>query len=366
MHLRRHFFQVAFRPPRRNRHAIIYYNRLSRTALTPICSLDKIQLHLLLKIRKSPLPIKGDMSYSETKMNMLFSIKKSLLLLKKKSSNIDYDSGMNSTSNSPISLKLPPSSVSLQENKGKNPLSMEPPISPLSLVNYQSRLFESYSLKNKISNIELLLSPPPLSTKIPLKIGSPDRSTRGLLNAVLGGSRIKSSEVVSKLMKEQRDRYLRLKDWTFKDWFNQPLYINLCDPSFRFFLCLTAGFTVWSAFVLSTVVVTPMGGLVDPLWLNENHVNFIRDSLNERLLYGDMGPGDGFVYPDNPDIKLQALRYRANSIIEENQRISGLDFDPLGINRTQTEGKMLLGFYIASLTLSLIAGGAFGYWVSDL
>jgi hypothetical protein len=64
------------------------------------------------------------------------------------------------------------------------------------------RLFENYSLINRINNLDLLLSHPLPSTKIPFKNRSPDRSTRGLLNAVLDGSRIKSRGGVSKFMKE--------------------------------------------------------------------------------------------------------------------------------------------------------------------
>jgi hypothetical protein len=280
---------------------------------------------------------------------MIYGLKKGIFVINSRN-NPDARSGMNRGIPVPQYIKIPASSGSLQRiSIGQNPLRMEPPISPLSMDKFQSRLFESNSLRNRLSNIEL--SPPPPRT--PFMALSPDRFSSGILNAVLDGSRIKSRGL-SPSIKALIDR--PFTDWAFKEWF---LPINLHNNLFRFVLCLSAGFTVWSVYVLNTVVVFPKGGFVDPLWLNEDVVNMVREYHFHNILYSNMVPGDTCVYPDQQDIRLQEFHNRVVSIVEENQRIFGLEFNPLDINRAKAVEKMLLGFFFVSLTLGFMACRAF-------
>jgi hypothetical protein len=85
--------------------------------------------------------------------------------------------------------------------------------------------------------------------------------------------------------------------------------------------------------VSNTAVASSLSGLIDPVW-----VDFIWETLFERVC-SNVVPGDACVCLDQ-------LHEKAAYVINQNAKFFELEYDPLGLNRTEIEGETLFVFVV--------------------
>jgi len=104
--------------------------------------------------------------------------------------------------------------------------------------------------------------------------------------------------------------------------------------------------------VSNTAVASSLSGLIDPVW-----VDFIWETLFERVC-SNVVPGDACVCLDQ-------LHEKAAYVINQNAKFFELEYDPLGLNRTEIEGETLFVFVVffvlIFLLLSLIIKKLFSF-----
>ena len=284
------------------------------------------------------------MSYSETKKIMIHLLKQSVMSIQRSSSvnilrNNEGSHERNRGSTRPQLLRLSASSgrsALLQRLKiGKNLHGTIPPIGAMSFENFQARVLVRDSLhRNPICSTETGAATTTLITdRTPFSRASPDR-TAGLLNATMEGSRIKERKQVELF-------FDAVEELSFKDWLKPELKLN--RRSFRFICCLIICFSVWWVHVSNTMIISDLRSLIDPVW-----VDFVRETMVERVC-SNVVPGDACVCPDK-------LHEKVADLVKEDEAFYGLENDPLGLNKTEAKGAMLIAFFAFFMTLVFLSG----------